>query len=554
MRIVQALTAGALLWPRPACTSWSSRMFSCHRRLLLALSWLVAATTMRRQYLGQLRRSVVPALADDRSTLELDLASAELVVEHLGSDDPLVVLAAMNTLERRGHARLIPSLVLRHPDGQVLRRALEIFGAGPSTRGDWHTLADQLIEHADDRVRFAAASALAAQGKLDFERLASDSAPGVRGYVALHTAVLGPLANLVDDPRIAEALRDSGARPHGAPCRGRRRRALASGVERAARDRRPRERSVLRGLGRAPVAGRDPTGRRRDDPAAHRAADALGRARGDPHRPRRARRACVRAGRRGPRGREPSPPPAHALATNTRSLRNASDCREAPWLRRARARRSRALQGPPRARPPSDRLSNPGRSRSHRALRAREPRHLLRAARCPRRPGRGAAPAPARSIEHVPPARRPPRRQAPAVARARLSTAQDRAPERGPAPRLSGVHRGGQASARRQPESSSTRSSGGGPTDAPRGSSGSSRTTCRRPPRRTARRRSSGSRHPAPRSRRCRRRSPTPTSRSPRSPRSTRLGAPRGLGREGPQRPSLGPAARGIFQDPLPAR
>ena len=121
----------------------------------------------------------MPALVDDRGSLELDLPSAELVVEHLGSDDPMVVLAAMNTLERRGRGGLIPSLVLRHPDERVLQRALEIFAVRPARRErDWHSLAGQLIEHPDDRVRFAAASALAAQGKLDFDRLASDSAPG----------------------------------------------------------------------------------------------------------------------------------------------------------------------------------------------------------------------------------------------------------------------------------------------------------------------------------------------------------------------------------------
>jgi hypothetical protein len=205
VRVVQALTAGALLG-LGAVHMLSPRLFAAIV-VFLSVSWLVAAMTMRRHYLGQLRRSVVPALVDDRSTLDLDLPSAELVVEHLGSDDPMVVLAAMNTLERRGRWRLIPALVLRHPDQRVLRRALEILAAGPPIRTDWYSLADQLIEHADERVRFAAASALAAQGKLDFNRLASDSAPGVRGYAALHSALLGPHENIVDDPRVAAAIR-----------------------------------------------------------------------------------------------------------------------------------------------------------------------------------------------------------------------------------------------------------------------------------------------------------------------------------------------------------
>jgi HEAT repeat protein len=208
-RIVQALIAGALLGLA------SAHMLSARVLggivVFLSLLWLLAAITMRPQYLGQLRRSVVPSLLDDRSFLELDLSSVELIVEHLGSDDPLVVLAAINTLERRRRQRLIPALVLRHPDERVLTRSLEIFAAGSPDRSDWHTLARQLIDHPDASVRVAAASALATHGLLDFDRLASDSSPTVRGYAAFHAAVVGTSENLADDPRIVEALRQSGA-------------------------------------------------------------------------------------------------------------------------------------------------------------------------------------------------------------------------------------------------------------------------------------------------------------------------------------------------------
>jgi AAA family ATP:ADP antiporter len=208
-RIVQALTAGTLFGL--ASAHWlSARVFGAIVLLLSSL-WLVAALTMRRHYIGQLRRSVVPALADDGSPLDLDVSSAELIVEHLGSDDPLDVLAAMNTLERRGHQRLIPALVLRHPDARVLRRALEIFACGPPTRSDWYTLAGPLIDHTDALVRIAAASALASRGKLDLDRLASDSSPGARGYAAFHAAVAGPQESLADDPHLVAALRDDSA-------------------------------------------------------------------------------------------------------------------------------------------------------------------------------------------------------------------------------------------------------------------------------------------------------------------------------------------------------
>ncbi len=208
-RIVQAMTAGALLAAGTTLVL-SPRVFASIV-VFLSLAWLVAAMTMRRHYLGQLRRSVVPTVTDDPSSFEFDLPSAELIVESLGSDDPDVVVAAMDTLARRGRERLIPALVLRHPDEKVLRRALEIFAAGSSTRSDWHTLAGALLEHGSDRVRIAAASSLAAQGKLDFERLAADTARGVRGYAALHAALGGPHEDLVDDPRIVAAMRDGDA-------------------------------------------------------------------------------------------------------------------------------------------------------------------------------------------------------------------------------------------------------------------------------------------------------------------------------------------------------
>jgi AAA family ATP:ADP antiporter len=208
-RIVQGLTAGALLGLASAHVL-TPRVFG-GIVVSLSLLWLLSAITMRGHYLGQLRRSVVPALLDDRSSRELDLSSAELIIEQLGSDDPPVVLAAIDTLQRRGRQRLIPALVLLHADERVLTRALEILASGPPERGDWYTLAGRLVEHADERVRIAAARALASHGRLDFDRLASDSSPEVRGYAAFHAAVVGPHENVADDPRVVAALHDDAA-------------------------------------------------------------------------------------------------------------------------------------------------------------------------------------------------------------------------------------------------------------------------------------------------------------------------------------------------------
>jgi AAA family ATP:ADP antiporter len=206
LRVVQALTAGVLL-ALSGAHLLSHRVFSA-LVVVLAIAWLLAAIGMRLPYLAQLRRSVAPLPPGGSSDFEpLDLASAELLVEHLGSDEPLMVIAAMNTLVRRGRPRLVPALLLRHTDERVLQRALEIFGATPRT--DWYTMATRLLEHSSERVRIAAARALATHGKLDARRLVTDCAPSVRGYATLLAALIDGPQDILDDPRV-EALLNQG--------------------------------------------------------------------------------------------------------------------------------------------------------------------------------------------------------------------------------------------------------------------------------------------------------------------------------------------------------
>ena len=212
VRVVQALMAGALLLLGRAHLL-SPTVFSLII-VALSLAWLTAAVTMREHYLGQLRRSVTPTMTG-LDPLLLDLPSAEVLVEHLGSDDSEIVVAAMNTLARRGHDGLVPSLILRHPNARVLRRALEIFGAGSPLRTDWLSLARTLVTHGDENVRVAATSALGARVQLDFEKLATDPAPGVRGYAALRAALASGVDDLLEDPRVASAIREGGAAATG---------------------------------------------------------------------------------------------------------------------------------------------------------------------------------------------------------------------------------------------------------------------------------------------------------------------------------------------------
>ncbi len=172
----------------------------------LAAAWLASAVWARDSYLGLVRRAMgSPQAADGPDPL--DLAGAELLVEHLASDSPMQVVAAMSALERRGRQRLIPALVLHHDDERVLVWALEAFGA--SSRQDWISLGRRLLEHASETVRVAAMRALARAETLplDLERLIGDAGPRVQGYAMLRQTLAEPAGgDVLDDPRIAALI------------------------------------------------------------------------------------------------------------------------------------------------------------------------------------------------------------------------------------------------------------------------------------------------------------------------------------------------------------
>ncbi len=201
-RVTQAATAGIIL-TISRMHAMSPPVFA-GLVVLFALSWLGATIAVRHAYLGQLRQSVA---VEGRGTVNvepLDIAGAELAVVTLGSDDPLMVLSAMNTLARRKRERLIPALILRHGDEAVLERALEIFGTG--TRLDWQNYAPELLSHASERVRLAAARALSMHRKLDAHKLDADVSPGVRGYATLLSALEGGSGDVLEDRRVTALL------------------------------------------------------------------------------------------------------------------------------------------------------------------------------------------------------------------------------------------------------------------------------------------------------------------------------------------------------------
>jgi ATP:ADP antiporter, AAA family len=173
------------------------------------LAWLAVAITTRGPYLGLLRHAVMGNVTAPPDLDPIDLESAERLVELLASEDPLVVLGAMNALARRRRERLIPALILLHEDVGVRVSALGIFGS--STREDWIPRARRLLTDPRDSVRTAAARALAIHGRLDAKDLALDADPHLHAYAALQLSLAEAARDPLDDPAIAELLDRPGA-------------------------------------------------------------------------------------------------------------------------------------------------------------------------------------------------------------------------------------------------------------------------------------------------------------------------------------------------------
>jgi len=167
------------------------------------LVWLAVAATMRGPYLEFLRHAVT-GNAGRPPSLDLDLESAERLVELLAHPDTLVVVGAMSVLARRGRERLIPALVLLHEEEAVLVRALGMFGE--SSRDDWVGRARGLLADSREPVRTAAARALAMHGRLDAKDLAFDADPRLHAYAALRLSLATSEANPMEDPVILELL------------------------------------------------------------------------------------------------------------------------------------------------------------------------------------------------------------------------------------------------------------------------------------------------------------------------------------------------------------
>jgi AAA family ATP:ADP antiporter len=206
-RMTQTLAAASFLAIGGAAIL-SPRLFAA-AVAALAACWLAAAVTMRTPYLALLRRALSSgSLSTQESPDPIDLETAELLVQHLASPDPLDVVGAMRALSRRGREGFVSALVLLNPDESVVTEALQIFGA--SSRTDWIPLGRQVLEDPREALRIAAARALAMQGELDAQHLASDPSPRVRGYGAVCVALRDSTEHVAQHPSVAPLLGRSG--------------------------------------------------------------------------------------------------------------------------------------------------------------------------------------------------------------------------------------------------------------------------------------------------------------------------------------------------------
>ncbi len=172
--------------------------------------WVAATSLMRAPYLDLLRRVIASGDAGhDRSTDPLDMESAESLVAYLAHDDPHIVVGAMNALARRGRARLVPALVLRHEDEAVLLHALRLFAA--SDRQEWVPRARHLLADEREAVRMAAARALASHGALEAHDLVTSATPRMRGYAAVQLALSTSGGDPLEHPTVAEMLASADA-------------------------------------------------------------------------------------------------------------------------------------------------------------------------------------------------------------------------------------------------------------------------------------------------------------------------------------------------------
>jgi AAA family ATP:ADP antiporter len=203
-RIVQAATAAALYLL--ATHALATPRVLALIVLVLSGAWLALSISLRRPYLDLFRRALATGgIGPHVEIQELDLPSAEALVESLANPDPAIVIGAMRVLDQHRRTKLIPALVLYHEAEPVLIHALELFGASP--RNDWIPMGEKLLAHSSDAVRIAAVRALAKHGKVEaLATAAADPSSRVQAYAAFHLAHRQAEENLATNPLVSAIM------------------------------------------------------------------------------------------------------------------------------------------------------------------------------------------------------------------------------------------------------------------------------------------------------------------------------------------------------------
>jgi ATP:ADP antiporter, AAA family len=161
-----------------------------------AVAWLWVVRLLRPLYLGAFGAQLSEGRTDRTPDQDLSVGSAEVLVGALGAPDSRDVLSAMDLLATSGRLRLIPALILYHPDPEVVLAALTHFEDG--RRPDVDALLPRLLSHADPGVRARAVERWPTSGQPPeaLRPLAGEADPRVR------TAALVVLSGMGDAPAI----------------------------------------------------------------------------------------------------------------------------------------------------------------------------------------------------------------------------------------------------------------------------------------------------------------------------------------------------------------
>ncbi len=156
--------------------------------MVFAGLWLRLAFGLKRHYLNVFRETLHSEITQTRIDFPaLDLASFEALLSTLNDPDDSKVLAALDLLAEQGKVSVIPALILYHPSAEVVLRALELLA--DSTRDDFVSVVERLLQHSDPEVRAAALRLLSARRRDEAPLRASlsDPSPLVRatGLVGL---------------------------------------------------------------------------------------------------------------------------------------------------------------------------------------------------------------------------------------------------------------------------------------------------------------------------------------------------------------------------------